>query len=686
MMRKLMKIELKSDLCSGVGKHYAAVLNLDTALDEYGLPYIPSRRLKGCMREAAELIKIPDLEKIFGVRGKSESGSLKISNAVIENYNETIKSLRENNIFHSEVTDLFCYTRQETAIESETDTAKDQSLRFIRVVNRDYPDSSDPMCFYAPVSFDDNDYKKINDICKALRNIGYHRNRGLGAVECSLIDYPDKEFYVDYPFEDDKEYELRYGVYLDGDMMLPASDSSHTLDYIPGTSVLGALAAKYKGENFEQLFLSENVRFGNLYISDSRQNSFYPAPRFLAKIKAAKDEDQGIKNTIGVKLETCDKSAPTKQYKTLKKEYINKTIGHKEPKQKIVYHNNIKDEDGGLYMQYCICSGQYFKGTITAKGRYLKEICPLLSDGVLYLGRSKTAQYAACRLLKLPKEEMIEEVNIKPFTAKCDSVVSVNHKSDSSARKTFTAKPGSVVAFVLQSDVILTNENGVYTAEASALLNCFKNDNLIFDEIDSDVTDKTSIAVKIISGYNAKWNLKKPQITAFAAGSAIIARVKNNEELPKHMLIGEKQNEGYGVIEVIENADQYAVTESKTKDDEKTQCDLLSLIYKRRRRDELLDLAVKKANKIDFEEEKLNSTQISRVLLMSKQANSLENFDERLESIKNDNIRIALQKYFNSKAIHTEIGEENEWEQERQYLIDCLYACKYILKRKEKSK
>lgn len=121
MMRKLMKIELKSDLCAGIGKHYAAVLNLDTALDEYGLPYIPSRRLKGCMREVAELIKIPDLDNIFGVSGKSESGSLKISNAVIENYNETIKSLRENNIFHSEVTDLFCYTRQETAIESETE-------------------------------------------------------------------------------------------------------------------------------------------------------------------------------------------------------------------------------------------------------------------------------------------------------------------------------------------------------------------------------------------------------------------------------------------------------------------------------------------------------------------------------------------------------------------------------------
>ena len=152
------------------------------------------------------------------------------------------------------------------------------------------------------------------------------------------------------------------------------------------------------------------------------------------------------------------------------------------------------------------------------------------------------------------------------------------------------------------------------------------------------------------------------------------------------MVIGEKKNEGFGVISVIENADRYFVSESEIKDDEKTECDLLSLIYKRRRRDELLDLAVKKANKIDFNEDNLSPTQISRVLLMSKQSNSLKNFDERLDSIKNDDIRIALQKHFGSKTIHTEIGKENDWEQERQYLIDCLYACKYILKRKEKSK
>ena len=659
-MRKLMKIELKSDLCAGVGKHYAAILDLDTALDEFGLPYIPSRRLKGCMREAAEMIGIQSINEIFGVSGKGESGSLRIGNAVIKNYVGTVTAIRENGILHNEVTNLFCYTRQETAIDSKTSTAKEGTLRFIRVVNKDYPNSDNPMCFYAPIEFDDEYENEIKKTCKALRNIGYHRNRGIGAVECSLTDMTDKFKLKEQAFEDETEYEMRYQIFLDGDLMLPSSDSSHSMDYIPGTSVLGALAARYKGENFEDLFLSENVRFSNLYISDSEGHAFYPAPKFLAKIKAAtEEEDKGIKNTIGVKSESCDNNEPPKQYKPLKKGYINKDYGYIEPERKIVYHNNINGVDGGLYMQYCICGGQYFSGTITAKGKYLKEIYPLFGNGVIYIGRSRTAQYAVCSIVD----------------------ITVNKANNN----TFTAKQGSVVAFVLQSDVILTDENGVFTADSFALLNTLKNDNLIFEEEDSAVTDKTAIAAKIISGYNAKWNLKKPQITAFAAGSAVIARVNADTELPKQMLIGEKRNEGFGVISVIENADSYAVKEAKTNSGEKTQCAILTLIEKRRQRDKLLYLAVKKAQDIFASgDEFLNSSQTGRILLMCKEATDAANFDKRLESIKSDSVRRIAQRHFDSETVTSEVGEV-EWEQIQQYLIDCLTVCKYILRKGEKA-
>ena len=659
-MRKLMKIKLRSDLCAGVGKHYAAILDLDTALDEFGLPYIPSRRIKGCMREAADLIGVQRINELFGESGKGEAGSLRIGNAVIEHYTETVTAIRENGILHNEVTDLFCYTRQETSIDSQTGTVKDGSLRFVRVVNRDYPDSSNPICFYAPISFDDEYETEIEKICKALRNIGYHRNRGLGAVECSLTETTDIFQLDEQAFEAETDYEMRYQIFLNGDLMLPSLDSSHSMDYIPGTSVLGALAARYQGENFEDLFLSENVRFSNLYISDPEGHPFYPAPKFLAKIKAAVDDnDKGIKNTIGVKRENGDNNEPPKQYKPLKKGYINKDYGYIEPERKIVYHNNINGVDGGLYMQYCICGGQYFSGTITAKGKYLKEIYPLFGNGVIYIGRSKTAQYAACSIVD----------------------ITVNKANNN----TFTAKQGSVVAFVLQSDVILIDENGVFTADSLALLNTLKNDNLIFEEEDSAVTDKTAIAAKIISGYNAKWNLKKPQITAFAAGSAVIARVNADTELPKQMLIGEKRNEGFGVISVIENADSYAVKETKTHGGEKTQCAILTLIEKRRQRDKLLYLAVKKAQDIFASgDEFLNSSQTGRILLMCKEANDAGNFDKRLESIKSDSVRRIAQRHFGSETVAAEVGEV-EWEQIQQYLIDCLTVCKYIHRKGEKA-
>ena len=310
-------------------------------------------------------------------------------------------------------------------------------------------------------------------------------------------------------------------------------------------------------------------------------------------------------------------------------------------------------------MQYCICGGQYFSGTITAKGKYLKEIYPLFGNGVIYIGRSKTAQYAACSIVD----------------------ITVNKANNN----TFTAKQGSVVAFVLQSDVILTDENGVFTADSFALLNTLKNDNLIFEEEDSAVTDKTAIAVKIISGYNAKWNLKKPQITAFAAGSAVIARVNADTKLPKQMLIGEKRNEGFGVISVIENADSYAVKEAKTNSGEKTQCAILTLIEKRRQRDKLLYLAVKKAQDIFASgDEFLNSSQTGRLLLMCKEAADAANFDKRLESIKSDSVRRIAQRHFDSETVTSEVGEV-EWEQIQQYLIDCLTVCKYILRKGEKA-
>lgn len=71
----LMKIRLLSDLCVADGGIYNSSIDTDICYDSYGLPFIPAKRIKGCLRECG--IELRDwgeelpLEEIFGAGRKS---------------------------------------------------------------------------------------------------------------------------------------------------------------------------------------------------------------------------------------------------------------------------------------------------------------------------------------------------------------------------------------------------------------------------------------------------------------------------------------------------------------------------------------------------------------------------------------------------------------------------------------
>ena len=54
-----MKITIKllSDLCTCSGETYNSDVDMDVVYDENGIPYIPAKRIKGCIREAAHEMK-----------------------------------------------------------------------------------------------------------------------------------------------------------------------------------------------------------------------------------------------------------------------------------------------------------------------------------------------------------------------------------------------------------------------------------------------------------------------------------------------------------------------------------------------------------------------------------------------------------------------------------------------------
>src|SRR5450759_1800908 len=98
MPRIDLNIELLSDTLVGSGEGWGATIDSDIVFDKYGLPYIPAKRIKGCLRESAvevlemfEKAKIrfvsqKEIDSLFGRVGQTVSGELSVSNAYIEDY------------------------------------------------------------------------------------------------------------------------------------------------------------------------------------------------------------------------------------------------------------------------------------------------------------------------------------------------------------------------------------------------------------------------------------------------------------------------------------------------------------------------------------------------------------------------------------------------------------------------
>lgn len=135
-------IRLLSDLCTYSGDTHNSLVDTDVVYDENGIPYIPAKRIKGCIREAAlEMVELgiapSELHEIFGKEGQ-QSSAFSLSNAYIENYGEVTDVLKK--CCHTElkspqnVLDQYTYMRVQTAVNPETGTAQENSLRRIRVV------------------------------------------------------------------------------------------------------------------------------------------------------------------------------------------------------------------------------------------------------------------------------------------------------------------------------------------------------------------------------------------------------------------------------------------------------------------------------------------------------------------------------------------------------------------------
>lgn len=568
-----VKIELRSDLCAGSGYSYAGVIDSDVSYDEYGLPFIPARRLKGCLREAAGTVCPDVVDTLFGKSGDNGTKGILLGNGRIEEYDqisgelEKIRGMKRDEVSYltpQSILNMYTGIRAQTKLCADTKVAERNTLRYTRVVGQYDPlKSKTPLCFLAKVEFDDTYKEQLSRIVKATRNIGMNRNRGLGSVRCCLTDISEVEkpesILIDRTGEDDRVC-LTY-VLRNQEPLVLSSDNAEVSDsYISGKSILGNLAGAYlreegksaEGKEFQELFLDGTTLFTNAYLTVPAKErrdivaqwpDYYPAPLYLNRLKKTKalinciGDNKDIPSGREDKYNTGDGNLPKK----LKTHYVHElkpdVFNIVEPKREILYHNSLRNL---LYSQEALTEGQYFKGKIYTRRKYVSLLKELLENTHLSFGKSKTAQYGTCVLAAKSSEDKVSEGTIH-------------------------AESEERIAVVMDSDAIFLDETGGYTVRFEEVKKLIGEYFAI--PYDQAKDEGSILQTKEVTGYNTTWNMRRPGVPAVKAGSVLVYTISAGKSWRQkldltQLFVGERNLEGYGQVRILKCGDMAYAAQS----------------------------------------------------------------------------------------------------------------------------
>lgn len=536
MGRWNLKIVLKSDLCTATGEDMPGITNIKTAL-KHGIPYIPAKRIKGCLLEAGKemqensLIEQTMLECLFGKVGAERTEGIYIEDAhlyLVPGYlfgGEKEEPLKIDNyeLFQMEVQNCqedekayfeeqFTRRRTRTAICGKTGAARKHSLRTIQVV---------PAGVHFVSSLEgelsEEEEKVLLKCVKGLRHIGVGITRGLGEVECTLEAVPaaDSEFEgkgdvlkenvsVFHKLKTEGEVVLHYEITLDSPMV-----TDGTGDSLPAGAVSGAFAGMYirkyslgdkahTDENFSRIFLHDGVQFGDGFLK-RQEKIYYPCPKAIAEIKEDKgnwfhvesEKEQKRKEIHGL-VHWADREihliSPLKEVHFHHSRPADRGIGHALNDRAVDTSNPT-----GEFFQYTVLSkGQTYAGTIRGKAKDIQSLAECLKDyGYrMRLGKSKTAEYGKCTF---------KIMNIKPKKSL---------KESSPCGKKW-------MLWLLTPMILRDVQTGEYTLEDRV----FQRQLEKILECKVIELRKVAGSYTTYGGYNSKWRLPSVSFPAIGVGS-----------------------------------------------------------------------------------------------------------------------------------------------------------------------
>lgn len=286
-------------------------------------------------------------------------------------------------------------------------------------------------------------------------------------------------------------------------------NSATSLYYIPGGLLRGAAINAYAGNkdatdpDFRRLFLDGTTRFMNAYPLSEQQKNSFPTPRKFKKGKYFEASDFSIieRNTIIALEEEWQINIHTQR---------DAKLGH------------ATSDAGAVYRYISLPAGLHLEGFIFTQTKADAEMLTSLLNGkTILLGKARTAGYGLATVKTRPLDSS-DPIN--------------NHVS--AQNKTFT--------MTLLSPVIVRDKYGQPTLDPTVALKA----RLAVKDL---TITRSYQADEVVGGFNRKWGLPLPQVTAISAGS--VFKIEANvdattlNKLVEHGL-GERRAEGFGWVAI----------------------------------------------------------------------------------------------------------------------------------------
>lgn len=549
-----IKIQLLSDLCTYSGESYNSMVDADVSYDRYGIPNIPAKRLKGCIREAAlemkelGIISQDQFEEIFGKEGEQRA-AFSLSNACIFDYEETTDALNccpyEELKTPQNVLDQYTCTRTQTAVDPESGVADENSLRTIRVVRKG-------LRFQAECNWEKevSAPEILGQAVSLVKHIGMARTRGLGMVDMVLVDTEQrKRPHVLFEKKQLGEQNcIRYVIRLKSSLICksPQGNQTVTEDYIAGSKILGLIAGSMKKDEYRELISgSRELTVSNAYVMNGKKRCT-PARISFYKEKDQSYDSEGNMWLKDMLLVQDNEEIRNRQMVPAKIPYMDDegcvqtvtteiSYHHQRPEDKSV--GRATGEDGSSFYQLsAISQGQSFCGYIYADRGQAERIIEAVNGlGEIRMGYGRSSEFGAVDFV-------------------LDQVLPV--KNNSQKAKT------AVVTLV--SDMLLYNERGMLSTDIQVLEQYLRS----LTGAEDLKIENPYLRFAVTGGYNVTWKCRKPISYAFGKGSVFLINSASEVDFGSldGSFIGERVSEGYGEIQVnqLEKDSNICVRKKKT--------------------------------------------------------------------------------------------------------------------------